>query len=238
MTQDGHKAAETIWYPLVASSRLAPGAIFPTALLGEKIVVWRGESGAASVWSDRCPHRGMRLSFGAVQRDTILCPYHGWTFNGSAQCVHVPAHPDLKPARGARVRAFGFSEAHGFIWGSISPETGSTPQSPYSNSNVMTPVRSMRVGTSLNDACRTLPSLLDGTEIGEDGAPAISLSRDPADGVLLPQPMDEGRCMLHLVAPETLDRAARLALSRRLVALRQQLDGVPLADEPKLALTV
>src|SRR5580700_5238771 len=52
-----------------------------TRLLDRELVVWRDNSGAAHVWEDRCPHRGMKLSFGFVRGDHIACLYHGWQYN-------------------------------------------------------------------------------------------------------------------------------------------------------------
>ncbi|RDJ93358.1 DUF3416 domain-containing protein, partial [Lacticaseibacillus rhamnosus] len=71
-------------------------------------VVWRGPDGTARAWADRCPHRGMRLSFGYVRENTLTCIYHGWSFGsgpgaGAARCLGVPAHPGMTPPPGATV---------------------------------------------------------------------------------------------------------------------------------------
>ncbi|MGQ9369906.1 Rieske 2Fe-2S domain-containing protein [Azospirillum sp. ST 5-10] len=229
---DGRETADATWYPLTAGATLHPGAVVPTVLLGERLVVWRGEDGAARVWSDRCPHRGMRLSFGAVQRDTLLCPYHGWTFDGAGQCSHIPAHPGLKPARAARVRAFGAVEVHGLVWGCLEPAGAAAPPWPFAGANAMVPLRAMHVPLPLAAAAAALPAALAGegeavAATTDAGLPIVPLSAAPDDGALLLQPMDGASCMAHLVAPATLGAAARLDLSRRLVAARRRLGGAP-----------
>ena len=69
--------------PVSLSGGVEPGTRTGTSVSGQQVVVWRGQDGAARAWADRCPHRGMRLSFGYVRENTLTCIYHGWSF-GSA----------------------------------------------------------------------------------------------------------------------------------------------------------
>ena len=57
---------------------------------GPEVAIWRDGSGAVHVWQDRCPHRGMRLSFGFVRGDELSCLYHGWRYGADGA---VPLHP-------------------------------------------------------------------------------------------------------------------------------------------------
>jgi phenylpropionate dioxygenase-like ring-hydroxylating dioxygenase large terminal subunit len=46
----------------------------------------------------------------------LMCPYHGWTYDSSGQCVRIPAHPlQLPPAR-ARATSYRVAERYGLIW--------------------------------------------------------------------------------------------------------------------------
>lgn len=68
------------WYPVAFSSQITgkPTAI---TLLAERIMVIR-DRGRVYALKDRCPHRGVPLSFGNQQfPGTISCVYHGWTFD-------------------------------------------------------------------------------------------------------------------------------------------------------------
>ena len=80
-----------------AESRLGP-------YLGEELVAWRSRDKVAAVWNSRCPHRGMRLALGAVAGNALTCAYHGWVFESSGACSHIPAHPRITPSAGARTR--------------------------------------------------------------------------------------------------------------------------------------
>jgi phenylpropionate dioxygenase-like ring-hydroxylating dioxygenase large terminal subunit len=66
--------------PVSLSGGVEPGARTGTSVNGLPVVVWRGADGSVRAWPDRCPHRGMRLSFGFVRRNALVCIYHGWSF--------------------------------------------------------------------------------------------------------------------------------------------------------------
>src|SRR5262249_46266391 len=68
------------WYPVMFSSQLGdkPRSI---TLLGEKICLVR-HNGRAYALHDRCPHRGVPLSYGRREfPGTITCAYHAWTYD-------------------------------------------------------------------------------------------------------------------------------------------------------------
>ena len=52
------------WYPLALAEAIAPGTSAGAVLKGMEIVVWRNSAGLPRAWEDRCPHRGMKMSFG------------------------------------------------------------------------------------------------------------------------------------------------------------------------------
>ena len=68
------------------------------------------------VWEDRCPHRGMRLSFGFVRGDALSCLYHGWEYGAGASCRRIPAHPGLVVPATIKANAYVSVEAAGMIW--------------------------------------------------------------------------------------------------------------------------
>src|SRR5215207_8953220 len=72
-------ALRSYWYAVAQSSDVAPGPR-PIVLLGERLVLWRGEGGALTAAPERGPHRESPLSLGEVEDGCLVCPYHGWTF--------------------------------------------------------------------------------------------------------------------------------------------------------------
>jgi nitrite reductase (NADH) small subunit len=56
-----------------------------------RIAVFRAEDGRLYAIEDRCPHRGARLSNGAVfDNDRVACPDHGWTIRLTDGGVEPP----------------------------------------------------------------------------------------------------------------------------------------------------
>lgn len=102
--------------PVALSPDVPPDAPVPAMAEGAEIVLWRGPDGAVRAWPDRCPHRGMRLSFGFVRGDQLACLYHGWHWRADGSCAHIPAHPDLDPPVTLRVEALACAERDGLVW--------------------------------------------------------------------------------------------------------------------------
>lgn len=132
------------WYPVAASTDLAPGKLLPVSLGGEELVAWRSGDGVPAVWSNRCPHRGMRLMFGAVAGNALTCAYHGWVFENSGACSHIPAHPRLEPSAAARVRIYPVREMYGYVWACLGEPATAEPSSPTPGTTT-SPVRSLHV---------------------------------------------------------------------------------------------
>ena len=112
------------WYPVVRSEDLGPDQPERVKILGLNFVVFRNEEGEACVLSDTCVHRGASLggawSMGNVPRiinGCIVCPYHGWEFNGEGKCVNIPSigYGEKTPAR-AKVDAYPVQEKYGIIF--------------------------------------------------------------------------------------------------------------------------
>ncbi|HEY9882197.1 MAG TPA: Rieske 2Fe-2S domain-containing protein, partial [Thermosynechococcaceae cyanobacterium] len=74
------------WHPVARSEDVQKGALLPVHLLEEDLVLWRS-SDQLHACRDLCAHRGTRLSIGQVTDGTLVCPYHGWAYNGEGQCV-------------------------------------------------------------------------------------------------------------------------------------------------------
>jgi phthalate 4,5-dioxygenase len=83
------------WIPVVPSSHLAEpgGKPLRIRLLGEDLVAFRTRAGTAGVVGAFCAHRLAPLYFGRVEADGIRCPYHGWKYAPSGQCLEMPNVP-------------------------------------------------------------------------------------------------------------------------------------------------
>jgi len=104
------------WYIGCASSRLrnSPRA---TKILDRDLVLFRDSNGQAHALEDRCCHRGVRLSLGKITEGAIACRYHGWRYDGSGRCIHIPSLPSKhRLPESFGVTAFPTAEICGYVW--------------------------------------------------------------------------------------------------------------------------
>ncbi|WP_293028116.1 aromatic ring-hydroxylating dioxygenase subunit alpha [Pandoraea sp.] len=104
------------WYPVLQSRELGRKPL-GVERFGRRLVFWRTEDGRAHAHPDRCPHLGAQLSRGAVDRDCLSCPFHGFAFDAQGQCRRIPAiGRQGKIPKGMALEAFAVREAHGLLW--------------------------------------------------------------------------------------------------------------------------
>ncbi|MGB3410540.1 MAG: Rieske 2Fe-2S domain-containing protein [Microthrixaceae bacterium] len=102
------------WYSAMFSAELQPGQVVSFIAVERQLVAFRDESGQAHVTGALCPHMGAHLGGGSVQEDTIVCPYHGWRFDGDGACVEIPYSKSRIPSR-ACVRSYPVTEQAGLL---------------------------------------------------------------------------------------------------------------------------
>ncbi len=83
-------------------------------LLDEPVVLYRMADGTPVALEDRCCHRHLPLSLGAVIGDELQCGYHGLRFDATGACVEVPGQSKVPP--GAAVRSYPVAERWGWVW--------------------------------------------------------------------------------------------------------------------------
>ncbi len=90
----GGKLFRCYWQPVALSEELPPdGAPIPVRVLGEDLVLFRGEDGLPGLLGLRCSHRGTDLSYGRVEDGGLRCLYHGWLYDRSGRCLEQPGEP-------------------------------------------------------------------------------------------------------------------------------------------------
>lgn len=104
------------WYVVLESHEVGDVPVGVTRL-GEKLVFWRDANKKVRSAYDRCPHRGVQLSLGKTRNNHLQCPFHGFEFDSTGQCVLIPAEGrSSKPPAAMRLRTYPTHEDHGFIW--------------------------------------------------------------------------------------------------------------------------
>ena len=104
------------WYPVAVSKSLRKGKTFAATFAGERIALYRGESGTVYALEDRCAHRQIPLSMGVVEGDVLRCCYHAWAYRGNGRISQIPYLPKnaARPPRG--VRSYPVREAYGLVF--------------------------------------------------------------------------------------------------------------------------
>lgn len=125
------------WHVIGYSTDFEQGQPYSSTLLGRELVVWRDADGALHVWEDLCIHRGARLSKGWIVDNQLACPYHGWRYNGEAQCTLIPAAPHEKPMSKARAFPWAVQERYGFAWVCLGEPANDIPAFPQWDDDTM-----------------------------------------------------------------------------------------------------
>jgi phenylpropionate dioxygenase-like ring-hydroxylating dioxygenase large terminal subunit len=86
-------------------------------VLGEDLVLFRDGTGSIGLVGRSCPHRGTSLEYGDLEPRGIRCPYHGWLFDVTGQCLEMPAEPrDSKFPEKVKHLAYPVKEQGGIIF--------------------------------------------------------------------------------------------------------------------------
>lgn len=108
---------KNLWYFAYHGSEIKTGKLRQKKILGETIVFGRDSAGKPFALKDNCPHRGVPLSAGWFDGETIQCCYHGWKFNCAGTCTGIPALADGKmDVSKIKVYEYPCKEINGTIW--------------------------------------------------------------------------------------------------------------------------
>lgn len=102
------------WYAAAWSSEVQDQPCH-AQVIGEHLLLFRGEQGEMIALSDTCPHRFAPLHMGRIFGSTIECPYHGLRFGADGRCALNPFDPRTK-LMAARVSTYPVVERDRFVW--------------------------------------------------------------------------------------------------------------------------
>ena len=83
------------WIPALLAEELPENECPPVRvkLLSERLLAFRDSEGRYGLIDEFCAHRGVSLWFGRNEECGLRCPYHGWKYDVTGQCVDVPSEP-------------------------------------------------------------------------------------------------------------------------------------------------
>ena len=115
------------WYFVASRDELRRAGLIEREWMGEQIVAWLDDDGQVCVSDAYCPHLGSHMgpaAGGRVCDGKLVCPFHGFEFDTTGQCV---ATPFAAPPRRARLDLYPTREIAGIIFAWYS-ELGREPQ--------------------------------------------------------------------------------------------------------------
>jgi 5,5'-dehydrodivanillate O-demethylase len=112
----GGRYLRQFWLPVARSVDIPNGRAKTIKIMNQELTLYRGTGGQAHLVDNRCSHRGVQLSVGYVEEDSIRCLYHGWKFGAGGHCVERPGEAAGIPSK-AHIRGYPTGEHLGFIWG-------------------------------------------------------------------------------------------------------------------------
>jgi phthalate 4,5-dioxygenase oxygenase subunit len=118
------------WQPAALVEELATNRpVKPLRLLGEDLVMFRDEHGRYGLVARNCPHRGTDLAYGRLEDGGLRCPFHGWLFDVTGQCLQTPAEPPgSNLCSNIRQKAYPVVEKNGILFAYMGP--GEPPAFP------------------------------------------------------------------------------------------------------------
>ncbi|HLF76883.1 MAG TPA: Rieske 2Fe-2S domain-containing protein, partial [Dehalococcoidia bacterium] len=111
------------WHPIAAVTQLDENPVLPIKLLGESLVLYRDGKAKLGLISDTCAHRRVNLAFGIADQGGLRCPYHGWLYDQTGQCLEMPAESveSTFPGR-VQITAYPVQELGGLIFAYLGPQ--------------------------------------------------------------------------------------------------------------------
>jgi len=104
------------WYAVEYDKALKWCGVRETRFWGQSIALFRDEKNEVHAVENRCLHRHVKLSLGEVHKCTLVCPYHGWTYDGDGKLVGVAHELFGHGLPQSRLRSYPVRIRYGLIW--------------------------------------------------------------------------------------------------------------------------
>jgi phthalate 4,5-dioxygenase oxygenase subunit len=112
------------WIPAIMSSELPENDCPPVRvkLLSERMIAFRDSEGKLGLIDEFCAHRGVSLWFGRNEESGLRCPYHGWKYDATGQCVDVPSESaESGYCKKIKLKSYPLIDRGGILWTYMGP---------------------------------------------------------------------------------------------------------------------
>jgi phenylpropionate dioxygenase-like ring-hydroxylating dioxygenase large terminal subunit len=130
LTQTGPKTPmgdmfRCYWIPALLAEELPENECPPVRvkLLSERLLAFRDSEGRYGLIDEFCAHRGVSLWFGRNEESGLRCPYHGWKYDVTGQCIDVPSEPvESGFCKKIKLTSYPLVERGGVLWTYMGPK--------------------------------------------------------------------------------------------------------------------
>lgn len=117
------------WLPALLAEELPEPDCDPVRvrLLSESMIAFRDTDGRLGLIDEFCAHRGVSLWFGRNEEGGLRCPYHGWKFDVTGQCVELPSEKNSGLCAKIKLLSYPLVERGGVLWTYMGPPAEQPP---------------------------------------------------------------------------------------------------------------
>lgn len=118
------------WIPVMMSKEIPAPDCEPVRvrLLSEDLIAFRDTEGRIGLIDRYCAHRRVSLWFGRNEESGLRCPYHGWKFDVTGQCVDIPSEPPGSAVcKTVKLVSYPCVERGGVVWTYMGPPEHQPP---------------------------------------------------------------------------------------------------------------
>jgi len=126
----GGRLFRSYWIPALLTRELPEKDCPPVRvkLLSERLIAFRDSEGQLGLMDEFCAHRGVSLWFGRNEEGGLRCPYHGWKYDHTGQCIEVPSEPvESGFCKKIKLKSYPLIERGGVLWTYLGPADKQPP---------------------------------------------------------------------------------------------------------------
>jgi phenylpropionate dioxygenase-like ring-hydroxylating dioxygenase large terminal subunit len=126
----GGQLFRSYWIPALLAKELPENECPPVRvkLLSERLLAFRDTQGRYGLMDEFCAHRGVSLWFGRNEENGLRCPYHGWKYDVTGQCIDVPSEPaESGFCQKVKLKSYPLVERGGILWTYMGPPEKQPP---------------------------------------------------------------------------------------------------------------
>src|SRR4249919_1070140 len=112
------------WVPALLAEELPENDCPPVRvkLLSERLIAFRDTNGRYGLLDEFCAHRGVSLWFARNEECGLRCPYHGWKYDVTGQCLEVPSEPEASRfCENVRLTSYSLVKIGDILWTYMGP---------------------------------------------------------------------------------------------------------------------